>query len=109
MGLREYYLRIEAYQIEQAREREKIALQAWFNQAVQATVGSDEHPRPKFTKFSEFYDIDAVIDEIRNGFENEYIKTSHKSVEQRRVELIKQRRKEFLAMKARKEEKEKHE
>lgn len=103
MGLCEYYLRIEAYQIKQARERENIALQAWFNQAVQATVGSDEHPRPKFSKFSEFYDLDAVIDEIRNGFESDYINTSQKSVEQRRVELIKQRRKEFMAMKARKE------
>ena len=47
MTLSEYYLRLEAYQLKELNEREKIAIQAWFNQTVQATTGK-KNPKPKF-------------------------------------------------------------
>ena len=55
MNLEEYFLRSEAYQVEQVDDKERIAIQAWLNQAVQATKGSSKHPRPYFNKFSDFY------------------------------------------------------
>lgn len=55
MTLVEYSLRMEAYQLQQLQVRQNIAIQAWFNQTVQATVGK-KNPRPKFKKFDQFFD-----------------------------------------------------
>lgn len=78
MGFKEYQLRLEAYKIRQAEEERKLALQAWLNQNVQATKGSSKHPKPKYTKFEEFYDFSRRIDEIREDFEVGYQGSSRK-------------------------------
>lgn len=64
---------MEAYAIKQTLRREDIAIQAWFNQTVQATKGSDKHPKPRYKNFTEFYNTEEQEDEIRVQFESDYI------------------------------------
>lgn len=73
MMLPEYQLAMEAYAIKQTLRREDIAIQAWFNQTVQATKGSDKHPKPRYKNFREFYNTEEQEDEIRAQFESDYI------------------------------------
>ncbi|GBG94649.1 hypothetical protein LFYK43_11080 [Ligilactobacillus salitolerans] len=73
MTLSDYYLAMEAYAIKRTLHREDIALQAWFNQTVQATKGSDKHPKPMYRKFDEFYNTEELEDEIRSSFEDDYV------------------------------------
>lgn len=42
-------------------------MQAWSNQAVQATKGSKENPKPKYSKFQDFYDHEKEFERIING------------------------------------------
>ena len=99
MGLQEYYLRLEAYQLKLVAEREKLALQAWFNQSVQETTGSSEHPKPKYETFDQFFDREEENDRVRELFEQGYVSTSKKSIEKRQQDIILQRQREFRAMK----------
>ena len=99
MGLQEYYLRLEAYQLKLVAEREKLALQAWFNQGVQATTGSEKNPKPKYETFQQFFDSEEQNDEVRKSFESNYISTSKKSIEKHQQEIILRRQREFRAMK----------
>ena len=73
MTLPNYQLAMEAYAIKHALRREDIAIQAWFNQTVQATKGSDKHPKPRYKNFTEFYNTEEQEDEIRVQFESDYI------------------------------------
>lgn len=78
MTLKEYHLRMEAYQLKQIHEIENLARQAWFNQAVQATTGGKK-PKPKFKEFSQFYDAESAIDKIRQFYEPSYKPTAKKT------------------------------
>ncbi|NUF26332.1 hypothetical protein [Bombilactobacillus mellis] len=69
MTIAEYWLRLEAYQLKQAKTQEQLALQAWLNQAVKATRGNSKHPKPKYKTFKEFYDLEQVNSDIRATFE----------------------------------------
>lgn len=69
MTIAEYWLRLEAYQLKQAKTQEQLALQAWLNQAVKATRGNSKHPKPKYKTFKEFYDLEQVNSDIRAIFE----------------------------------------
>lgn len=71
MTLDEYYLRMEAAQIRQIKELEKLHLQAFLNQSVQATKGSAKNPKPKYPKFSDFFNAEKSIRKIRREFEGE--------------------------------------
>jgi hypothetical protein len=73
MSLEEYFLRSEAYQVEQVDDKERIAIQAWLNQAVQATKGSSKYPKPYFNKFSDFYNSTQYINEIHKSYNSEYV------------------------------------
>lgn len=73
LTLPDYYLAMEGYAIRQTLHREDIALQAWFNQTVQSTKGSDKHPKPMYRKFEEFYNTEELEDEIRSNFEDDYV------------------------------------
>lgn len=68
MGLAEYQLRMEAYQLRQVQKHEEIAMQAWMNQAVQATKGT-RHPRPLFKTFKEFFDTQEQVNRVRTMYE----------------------------------------
>lgn len=68
MLLTEYFIRMEAYQIQQIRLRENLTIQAFLNQAVQATKGKNSS-KPKYEKVEELFDAESAIDEVRNHFE----------------------------------------
>lgn len=101
MTLPDYQLAMEAYAIKQALRREDIALHAWYNQTVQATKGSDKHPKPRYQKFSDFYNTAEQEDEIRASFESNYTseltrKREEEALIQRRfakLQELKQKRK----------------
>lgn len=85
----DYWLGMEAYAIKKTLDREDLALQAWMNQSVQATKGSDKHPQPAFKNFKEFYDVGELEDNIRGEFEPNYI--SQHTIEKRKEDEIRDR------------------
>lgn len=97
MTLAEYYLRIEAYQLQQAQIQGQLALQAWFNQAVQATKGTGKKPKPQYKKFKDFYDIEQVNADIRATFEGG---TTKKREQLNENELIARRYNEWQKIQA---------
>lgn len=95
MTFSEYNLRIEAYQLKQIKEQEKLALSAWFNQSVQATTGNAKQPKPKYKKFTDFFDAMEMIDVLRDEFEEDYEPRTEKVKEKKRRDLINARLAEF--------------
>ena len=53
-----------AFQIRSQHEMYNIALQSWFNQTVQATVGSGKNVKPKYSNFNQFYDNEKSFKRI---------------------------------------------
>lgn len=102
MGIAEYQLRMEAYNLKRVSEERDIALQAFLNQSVQATKGSNKHPVPKYKKFSQFFDYDKFVDDVRGQYEPDYQPTSKASTEKRRMDLITKRWREYQKIKKRK-------
>lgn len=98
MTFSEYNLRIEAYQLKQIKEQEKLALLAWFNQSVQATTGNAKHPKPKYRKFTDFFDSLEMIDTLRDEFEVDYRPRTQKVKDKKRRDLINARLAEFEMM-----------
>ncbi|WP_304976421.1 hypothetical protein [uncultured Ligilactobacillus sp.] len=98
MTFAEYNLRIEAYQLKQIKEQEKLALLAWFNQSVQATTGNAKPPKPKYRKFTDFFDSLEMIDELRDEFELDYQPRTQKVKDKKRRDLINARLAEFEMM-----------
>lgn len=102
MGIAEYQLRMEAYNLKRVSEERDIALQAFLNQSVQATKGSAKHPVPKYKKFSQFFDYDKFVDDVRGQYEPDYQPTSKASAEKRRMDLITKRWREYQKLKKKK-------
>lgn len=101
MTLAEYNLRMEAYKLRRAEEREDVALQAWYNQQVQATVGK-KNPKPKYKSFDEFYDVDGFKNQIRSVFEADFIPDhlSKKELTDKQTEIFNKRMSDFKKLKA---------
>ena len=99
MGIAEYRLRMEAYQLKRVGQERGSALQACLNQSVQATKGSEKHAVVKYKKFSQFFDYDKFVDEIRGNYEPDYQPVSKASAEKQRIDLITKRWREFRKMK----------
>lgn len=99
MTLSEYYLRLEAYQLKELNEREKIAIQAWFNQTVQATTGK-KNPKPKYRKFNQFFDRKEQELAIRNTFADDTLGISEKSKRHTSAEIFMRRVEQFKKLKA---------
>lgn len=99
MTLPEYKLAMEAYAIKRTLHREDIAFQAWLNQTVQATKGSDKHPKPMYKEFKQFYDAVELEDEVRSQFEADY--TSKFTEKRQEQENIKERFAKLQEMKQR--------
>ncbi|MCD2256408.1 hypothetical protein ACNAN0_02525 [Agrilactobacillus fermenti] len=100
MNLAEYQLRMEAYQLQKVEQEEQLALQAWFNQTVQATTGG-KRPRPKFKKFDQFFDKQTAYDQVRAVFEEGYT-TIHESAQEKKhktTEIFNKRLAEFNQLK----------
>lgn len=101
MTLVEYRLRLEAHQLQKVEMQENLALQAWMNQGVQATTGGKK-PRPKFKTFSDFFDREAQVDQVRAQYEPDY-KVSHLSkgdLDKERGRIFAKRMREFKELKA---------
>lgn len=99
MTLNEYLIRMEAFQLQTIKRNEELAYQAWLNQQVQATTGSPKNPKPKFKEFRKFFDSEKMIDEVRSGFELDYITTSNKAKLRTNENVFAQRLKEFKELK----------
>ncbi|WP_242458411.1 hypothetical protein [Ligilactobacillus salivarius] len=99
MTLSEYNLKSEAYQLQQVKRIEELHLQAFLNQAVQATKGSIKNPTPMFTTFKSFFDTEKVIDDVRSQFERDYKPRSKASQDNAIKQTIAQRIREFNQMK----------
>jgi len=89
LTLVEYQLGMEAYAIKKALKQEDIASQAWLNQQVQATTGSDKHPKPYYDSFKSLYDVEKIEDQIRGEFESDYV--SSKSIKRNELKEIRNR------------------
>lgn len=100
MTLREYQLRLEAYQIHRVNEQENLAILAWWIQSVQATKGSPKHPKPVFGEFRDFFDAQKQIDQVRSNFEADYKPHSHSNRVIDRAKIFNQRLEEFKKLKA---------
>lgn len=98
IGLVEYQVRLEAYQLKRVQEQEDIAFQAWLNQAVQATTGGKK-PKPKFNKFKDFFDSGYMIDNIRGQYEPDYQSESGRQLTA--AEVMAKRIEEFRKVKER--------
>ena len=99
MTLPEYQLAMEAYAIKRTLHREDIAFQAWLNQTVQATKGSDKHPKPMYKEFQDFYNVTEQEDEVRSQFEADY--TSKFTKKRQEQEAIQERFAKLQEMKQR--------
>ena len=98
MTFAEYNLWIEAYQLKQIKEQETVALLSWFNQSVQATTGNAKHPKPKYRKFTDFFDAMEMIDTLRDEFEIGYKPQTQKVKDKKRRDLINARLADFEMM-----------
>lgn len=68
MTIHEFSVYQLAFQVKSQHEMYNIALQSWFNQTVQATVGSGKNVKPKYSNFNQFYDNEKNFKQI---FKNE--------------------------------------
>lgn len=58
----DYYQK--AHRVRQQENERLRALQAWFNQTVQATTGSGRSQRPLYKTFTDFYDNNKQFETI---------------------------------------------
>ena len=99
MTLAEYQLRMEAYSLQQIKIQERLHLQAFLNQTVQATKGSKKHPKPYYEKFEQFFNVQKMIDEVRGNFESDYKATKKQNTLRTNENLFAERLKEFRKLK----------
>ena len=110
MTVAEYQLRMEAYSLQQIKIQERLHLQAFLNQTVQATKGSKKHPKPYYEKFEQFFDAQKMVDKVRSAYEPDYIPSTQEklNIEQiftKRLEEFKRLKKagKIIPLKDRKE------
>lgn len=87
MTLSEFTLKVEAYNLREVDRMETVHVQAFLNQAVQATTGGKK-PKPVYDKFSKFYDTKKEIDKVRMKFEKDYKPKSNAIIEKKQTDLI---------------------
>ena len=97
--MKEYYLRLEAFRLKDIADQERLALQAWFNQAVREQIGSPKHPKPKYKRFNDFFDTQSRIDEVRSSFEQNYVNQSENLKRKNANEILAKRIIEFKQLK----------
>lgn len=99
MTLREYDLRLEAYNLKKLDRQQELATLAWWNQQVQATT-KGKHPKPIYSRFDKFFDRQEQEFRIRSLFGDDY--TIVKSDRQKKLddaELFRKRVEEFEQLK----------
>lgn len=68
--------------MQEAKQRQNLALQAFFNQMVQATTGSDKHPKPKYKNLDDMFNYEDEKSNIRNIFEGIPIREKQADINQ---------------------------
>lgn len=84
MTLAEYQLRMEAYSLQQIKIQERLHLQAFLNQTVQATKGK-KNPKPVYQKFEQFFNAQKMVDQVRSAYEPDYIPASKEKLNAEQV------------------------
>lgn len=64
LTLREYTLRMKAYQLQRVDREYEMHLQAWLNHQVTATKEQGKKQVPVFKKFGDFFDYEKRIKEV---------------------------------------------
>nr|DAI36577.1 MAG TPA: hypothetical protein [Caudoviricetes sp.] len=92
--LEEFEIYNTAYLIQQEDRRYNSAIQAWFNQTVQATKGKGKSARSAYRTFDDFYNHKDEFDKIFN-------KEEVKQVNNKRLSLADRNRRLNQSMKER--------
>lgn len=92
--LEEFEIYNTAYLIKQEDMRYHSAIQAWFNQTVQATKGSGKSARSAYRTFDDFYDH-------KNEFDRIFKKEDIKQVNNKRLSLADRNRRLNQSLKER--------
>ncbi|MGN7284341.1 hypothetical protein ACTHP3_05235 [Shouchella rhizosphaerae] len=66
LTLKEYQVRMKAYQLKRVDKEFEMHHQAWINNQVKATKEVGKKPVPIYKTFKEFYDYEAQVKEIHN-------------------------------------------
>lgn len=98
MTISEYYLRLEAYQLQQIDKQKDLATQSWFNQTVKSTTGSSKHPKPKFKTLTDFYDAQQEENKVKKFFDPDYkpVVESEQEKKIKRAKLFAKRQEEWM-------------
>lgn len=62
--MKEYELRMRAYQLQQIDKEADMHMQAWLNHQVTATKESGKKQVPVYRKFKDFYDYESRLNEV---------------------------------------------
>lgn len=92
--LEEFEIYNTAYLIQQEDRRYNSAIQAWFNQTVQATKGSGKSAKSAYRTFDDFYNHKKEFDKI-------FKKDEVKQVNNKRLSLADRNRRLNQSMKER--------
>ena len=85
--LEEFEIYNTAYLIQQEDRRYNSAIQAWFNQTVQATKGKGKSARSAFKTFDDFYNHKDEFDKIFNKEEVKQVNNKRLSLAERNRRL----------------------
>ncbi|MED4172559.1 hypothetical protein P4631_08940 [Halalkalibacterium halodurans] len=69
MTPREYTSLMRGYSLKQVDIRYQAHMQAWLNQMVKATKGSEKNPKPAFGEFKDFFDYDKEIKSVERAYQ----------------------------------------
>lgn len=85
--LEEFEIYNTAYLIQQEDRRYNSAIQAWFNQTVQATKGKGKSARSAYKTFDDFYNHRDELDKIFNKEEVKQVNNKRLSLADRNRRL----------------------
>nr|DAS46315.1 MAG TPA: hypothetical protein [Caudoviricetes sp.] len=85
--LEEFEIYNTAYLIQQEDRRYNSAIQAWFNQTVQATKGKGKSARSAYKTFDDFYNHKDEFDKIFNREEVKQVNNKRLSLADRNRRL----------------------
>lgn len=71
MTVSEYWMRLEAYNLQMVEKRQALYMQAFLNQLVQATEDK-KGTKPMFKTFNDFFHREEEINQVRRTFERDY-------------------------------------
>lgn len=101
MTFAEYALRMEAWQIQELYQKKKLAISAYYSQAIQATTGG-KNPKPLYRNIDEFFKgVGITADEqaIYETYGDEYMLCKPTTDTEKANEVFRQRIQQFKELK----------